>query len=228
MPNPVDLRVYALLDPQRAGRWDLPDLAARVVAGGATLLQLRDKLGTTREMVERARALKAAVRGSAVPVLVNDRADVALAAGADGVHLGWDDLAVEDARRLLGPHAILGLSVKTFEEAARAPLMLLDYVCIGGVFVTTSKNNPNDPIGIAGLRALTAAIRVRTPTLPVGAIAGVDLANAAEVMRAGVDGVAVISALSLADDPGNVAHRLRRIVDEQATARRAPAEAGAP
>jgi thiamine-phosphate pyrophosphorylase len=209
----ADLRLYALVDPQRAGGHGLPDLARRVVAGGATLVQLRDKLGSTREMVERARAIKAAIAGSGVPLLVNDRVDVALAAGADGVHVGPDDMAPADARALLGPDAIVGLSVKTVAQAEAAPLHLLDYVCIGGVFATVSKDNTSAPIGVDGMRPILAAVRARSADFPAGAIAGIDASNAAEVVAAGVDGVAVISALSLPADPAAAARTLRGIVD---------------
>ena len=206
----VDLRLYALLDPERAGWRDLASLARELEAGGATLLQLRDKHGSSRRMIERARAIKSAAN---VPLIVNDRADVALAAGADGVHVGWDDIAVEDARRLLGDKSIIGLSIKTMQQAQAAPLDLLDYVCIGGVFATSSKDNPDPPIGVGGFKTLAAAIRARAPKLPVGAIAGIDAHNAAPLIDAGADGVAVISALSLAPDPRAAARTLRGIVD---------------
>ncbi|MEA2935482.1 MAG: thiamine-phosphate pyrophosphorylase [Variibacter sp.] len=209
----VDLRLYALLDPARAGGRTLPDLARALVSGGATILQLRDKNGSTRQMVESARAIKGAVADSGVPLLINDRVDVALAAGADGVHVGWEDMSVEDARRLLGPDAIIGLSIKNSGQVARAPFALLDYACIGGVFVTGSKDNPDPPIGTDGLRKLAAEVRARAPALPVGAIAGIDASNAASVIQAGVEGIAVISALSLARDPAAAARELRRIVD---------------
>jgi thiamine-phosphate pyrophosphorylase len=215
----IDLRLYALLDPERAGRRELANLARDLEAGGATLLQLRDKRGSTRRMIEQARAIKSA---AGVPFVVNDRVDVALAAGADGVHVGWDDIAVADARRLLGDKAIIGLSIKTMQQAHSAPLDLIDYVCIGGVFATSSKDNPDPPIGVGGFKALAAAIRARAPKLPVGAIAGIDAHNAAPVIAAGADGVAVISALSLAPDPQAAARTLRGIVDA-AIEKRSPA-----
>jgi len=218
----VDLRLYALLDPERAGGHDLAELGRQVVAGGATLVQLRDKLGSTRRLIDEARAIKAALASSGVPVLVNDRVDVALVAGADGVHVGQDDMPAADARRLLGPSAVIGLSVKTLAEAEAAPLAALDYVCVGGVFVTTSKDNVATPIGIAGLRQLLAALRARARDFPIGAIAGIDETNAGEVVSAGADGVAVISALSLASDPAGAAQRLRGIVDRSLRARSAP------
>ena len=208
-----DLRLYALVDPERSGGRDLATLARDLASGGATLVQLRDKLGSTRRMIETARAIKAALGSSGVPLLINDRVDVALAAGADGVHVGWDDMAVADARRLLGRDAIIGLSIKTAEQVAAAPAEFLDYACIGGVFETSSKDNPDPPVGIQGFVRLASAIRARAPKLPVGAIAGIDAANAGAVIAAGADGVAVISALTLAPDPAAAARTLRGIVD---------------
>jgi thiamine-phosphate pyrophosphorylase len=209
----ADIRLHALVDPQRSGGHTLPDLARRVVDGGATLVQLRDKLGSTRDMVERARAIKAALAGTGVPMVVNDRVDVALVAQADGVHVGQDDMRVEDARRLLGPNAIIGLSIKSVALANTAPIDQLDYVGVGGVYATTSKDNPNPPIGVAGLRDIVNAFRARKRDLPVCGIAGIDAGNAAPVIAAGADGVAVISALSMQADPAAAARELRRVVD---------------
>lgn len=213
MTNTVDLSLYALVDPDTSGGHALPELAARVVAGGATLVQLRDKSGTTCRMIEEARAIHAALAGSGVPLLINDRVDVALASGAEGVHIGWDDMEAADARRLLGPKAIIGLSINSAERARTAPLELLDYVAIGAVFATMSKDNPNPPKGVAGAAELLSIIRGRAPDLPVGAIAGIDETNAADVMAAGFDGVAVISALSKRPDPEAAARTLRGAID---------------
>ncbi len=214
-----DLRVYAIVDPERAGGRALDALARAVAAGGATLVQLRDKLGSTRRMVEEARAIKAALAGRA-PLLVNDRVDVARAAGADGVHVGQDDMPAADARRLLGPAALIGLSIKTVAQAEAAPLEVLDYVCVGGVFATSSKDNPDPPIGVGGFRAILNVLRGRAPDLPVGAIAGIDTTNAGELIAAGADGVAVISVLSLAPDPTAATLALRGIVDAAMDRRR--------
>ena len=127
----IDVRLNAIVDPERANGRPLADLTRLVVAGGATLIQLRDKQGATRQMIEQARAIMAVLAGTGVPLVVNDRVDVALAAGADGVHVGQDDMHVEDARRLLGPKAIIGLSIKTVAQANAAPLDRLDYVGVG-------------------------------------------------------------------------------------------------
>jgi thiamine-phosphate pyrophosphorylase len=209
----ADVRLNAIVDSERAGGRDLADLARRVAAGGATLVQLRDKKNETRAMVAAARAIKAALAPFNVPFVVNDRVDVALAAGADGVHLGPDDMAIEDARRVLGPDAIIGASIKTIAAAEAVPVELIDYAGIGGVYATLSKQQKDPPIGPMGFAAIAAALRRRAPTLPLAGIAGIDAGNAAEVISAGADGIAVISALSLAADPEAAAHELRAMVD---------------
>lgn len=210
--NSVDLRLYALLDPENAGRHDLPRLAG-LIAPATTLVQLRDKRSGTREMIAHGRALHDVLAPKGIPLLINDRVDVALACGAQGVHVGWDDMEPADARRLLGPKAIIGLSIKSVKQAQAAPLDQLDYVAIGGVFTTTSKDNPDPPVGLEGLRTILAAVRARAPRMPVAAIAGIDERNAGEVIAAGADGISVISALSGAADPAAAARTLRGIVD---------------
>lgn len=207
----VDLRVYALLDPAQSGGRSMGELAT-LIGPAATLVQLRDKNGTTREMIARARDIKANLPAQ-VPLLINDRVDVALAAEADGVHIGWDDMEAAEARLLLGRQAIIGLSLKSVKQAQAAPLEHLDYVAIGGVFVTQSKDNPDPPVGLDGFRTILNAVRSRSPQMPVCAIAGIDATNAAGVINVGADGVSVISALSLASDPMQATRNLRSIVD---------------
>jgi thiamine-phosphate pyrophosphorylase len=209
----IDIRLNAIVDPERAGAYDLVDLARRVAEGGATLVQLRDKRRETRVMVAQARAIKAALTPFKVPFVVNDRVDVALAAAADGVHLGQDDMAVEDARALLGPDAIVGLSIQTAGDAEAAPVELIDYAGIGGVYATVSKEQNRAPIGPEGFARVAAVLRRRAPALPLAGIAGIDAGNAGAVIASGADGVAVISALSLNPDPAAAARRLREIVD---------------
>jgi thiamine-phosphate pyrophosphorylase len=213
----VDLRLNAIVDPERANGRDLAELARLCAEGGATLIQLRDKHSETRALVDKARAIKKALTPLAVPFVINDRVDVALAAGADGVHLGQDDLAVVDARRLLGPGAIIGLSVKNVGEAEAAPIELIDYVGSGGVYATLSKQQKSPPIGPEGLARIIAVLdrraRERDKDLPVCGIAGIDVGNAAAVIAAGAEGVAVISALSFSADPAAAARAMRQVVD---------------
>jgi thiamine-phosphate pyrophosphorylase len=209
----IDLSLYAIVDPAVAGGHRLADLAG-LIARSATLVQLRDKKGSTRAMMEEARSLRGVLEPAGVPLLINDRVDVALAAEADGVHIGQDDISPADARLLLGCTAIIGLSIKTVQQAQAAPLELLDYVAIGGIYGTTSKDNTSTPIGVSGLRAIVQAVRARQAEFPICAIAGINAGNAAEVIGAGADGVAVISALSRADDPAQAARALRAVVDD--------------
>jgi thiamine-phosphate pyrophosphorylase len=209
----LDLRLYALIDPANCGGHNPAELAGVLARGGASLIQLRDKSGETRKMVALARAVKNALKGSGVPLLINDRVDVALASGADGVHLGQSDMEAADARTILGPDAIIGITVRTEPEARAADLEASDYVGLGGVFATSSKKNETPPIGIDGLEHLAGLIRGRRTGMPLVAIAGIDASNAGSAIGAGVDGVAVISALSAAGDPEMAARELRAIVD---------------
>lgn len=208
-----DIRCYAILDPDHCRDRPLGALARAAAAGGATILQYRDKTASTRVMVERAREIVAALTGARVSVLINDRVDVALAARAHGVHVGQDDMSPQDVRRLMGPEAIVGLTVKTFEQAAAVPVGLVDYACVGGVFATVSKHNPEPPVGLIGLTRIAERIRLKRGDLAVGAIAGITAENAGSVIGAGADGVAVISEIFMADDVEAVTARLRAAVD---------------
>jgi thiamine-phosphate pyrophosphorylase len=213
MPKSLDLQLNAIVDPERAGGRDVVELARLLAEGGATLVQLRDKKSDTGPMIEAARAIKAALAPLGVPFVVNDRVDVALAARADGVHIGPDDMTPEDARALLGPDAIIGISVKSVAAAEAAPIGVIDYAGVGGVYATLSKEQKSPPMGTEGLARIVVVLRRRAPNFPIVGIAGIDVANAAAVIAAGADGVAVISALSLAPDPAATARALREIVD---------------
>ena len=190
----------------------MDELSSDAVAGGASLIQYRDKSDDVRTMIKRSREIAEAIEGSGVPFIVNDRVDVALAVDAAGVHLGQEDIPAADARNILGDEAIIGLSIKTAAEAESAPLEILDYVFIGGVFPTSSKTNPC-AIGVSGWRQLAEIIRGRDPDIPVGAIAGIDKSNIEEIVSAGADGVAIISAIFMADDVEDASRVLRQRAD---------------
>lgn len=213
----VDVRVYGLVDPQIGAGRSLAELARAAAEGGATLIQLRAKELSTREMVREAKAIHGALAGTGVPLLINDRVDVALAAGAEGVHLGADDMELADARRLLGPDAIIGATLKSAGELPYLASAAIDYACIGGVFGTVHKDNPDAPLGLDGFRELRREAARALGPLPVGAIAGINAGNAASVIAAGADGVAVIGALFSVADAKAAARELRRVVDEALT-----------
>jgi len=210
----IDIRLNPIVDAGLADIGDLAKLAGLAARNGATLIQYRDKTNSTREMIIRAKAFRDALVGTGVPFVVNDRVDVAMAAGADGVHLGADDMDHVTARRLLGPAAIIGLTVKTPADADRAGRGAASYACIGGVFETLSKHNPDPPVGLNGFRRLRARLRVLDPKLPVGAIAGIGLERVPDVIAAGADGIAVISAIFRAPDIGRACDDFRRTVDD--------------
>jgi len=217
--NKVDYRLNALVDASLGDVAPLAELALAAALNGATILQFRDKHGSTREMIENARAIHEAIAGTGVPLVINDRVDVALASGADGVHLGADDMDAETARRILGEKAIIGLTVKNRADAERAASMPADYACIGGVFETVSKVNPDKPVGIDGFTLLRGLLREWRPEMPVGAIAGIDLARVPPVVTAGADGVAVISAIFRAGDIASATKDFRAAVDTALKAR---------
>lgn len=206
--NTLDISLHAILDPQIARGRPLPDLARAAVAGGATILQLRAKTATTREMIAQAQAIRAALAGSGVPFLVNDRVDVALAVGADGAHLGQSDMPFQIARRLLGPRAIIGATINTAEDVAALPIETVDYACVGAAYATSHKPDATTALGPAGVGALRAALRRRAPALPVGAIAGIDADNLGALIRVGCDGVAAIGAAFAQDDVEGAVRRL--------------------
>ncbi len=209
---PVDISLYAIADPARAKNRPIDHLVHDAMAGGASLVQYRDKLSSGRIMYERTQNISETLYESGVPLIVNDRADIAFAAGADGVHLGQDDIYPLHAREILGDKAIIGLSIKTLDDARTAPLDDLDYVFIGGVFETESKDNPA-AIGIDGWRQRADIMRNRDADIPIGAIAGIDESNVPDLIAAGADGVAIISAIFMADDVEDATRVLRQIVD---------------
>jgi thiamine-phosphate pyrophosphorylase len=220
----VDIRLYGILDPAATPDADLASLARLAAKGGATLLQYRDKHADGRLMVERARVILQALAGSGVPLLINDRVDVALASSAQGVHLGQSDILPADASAMLGPTAIIGRTITNEEHIRAMAGEPVAYGCIGGVFPTVNKDDAERPIGLEELSRLAALAHELTPSIPVGAIAGINETNAAQVIAAGAEGIAVIGAIFARPDPQAAAQALRRIVDE-ALARRARKDA---
>lgn len=216
----IDYRLNALVDASLADIAPLPELAAVAARHGATIIQYRDKHSSTREMIQQAVLILQALQGTGVPLVINDRVDVALASGADGVHLGADDMDAATARRLLGPAAIIGLTVKNMDDAERAGNAPADYACIGGVFDTVSKVNPDAPVGLEGFRELRNILNNMRPDMPVGAIAGITLEKVPALISAGADGVAVISGLFRATDIAAAARDFRHHVDIALEARR--------
>jgi thiamine-phosphate pyrophosphorylase len=183
-------RLYAIIDPERGGG-RLPAAAAReLLLAGVRLMQIRDKHASARQLYATCLELKEILRDSSCSLIVNDRADVARATQAEGVHLGQDDLPVEKARRVLAPHQWIGRSTHSLEQVVEADRTTADYIAFGPIFPTTSKKNPDPVVGLEGLRQAR-----RTTRKPLVAIGGITLQNVCEVLAAGADSVAVIGDL---------------------------------
>ena len=196
------LRLHLVTDSALCGERGVLSVVEAAVRGGVSCVQLREKTLGTRAFVERARALKTRLGPLGVPLVINDRVDVALACGADGIHVGQCDMAPADVRRLL-PHALVGLSIETLEQLERAELEAVDYYGVSPVFPTSTKADAAAAVGLEGLMAMRA--RTRRPLVAIGGIAP---ANAQAVVAAGADGLAVVSALCAAADPAAVAREL--------------------
>lgn len=186
------------------------DVARAAIEGGADALQLRDKEMGGKEMYDLCSRIKDLIEvgDGDCAFFVNDRVDVAVAAHADGVHLGQEDLPAASARPLIGGDMVMGISATTVEEARRAQAEGADYLGVGPVFPTPSKPDAVPPIGVEGLKEISKAV-----DLPIVAIGGIDASNAKEVFEAGADGIAVISAVAGAEDMTAAVKRLRRAVD---------------
>jgi thiamine-phosphate pyrophosphorylase len=198
-------RLYAILDAGCFSEVDAMFATAEDLRrAGVTLLQYRNKSGNARPMLDQVRELKQRI-GSRVKLIMNDRADLCLAADFDGLHLGQDDLSPESARRIIGPNRSLGISAHNPEQVAEADKTSADYIAIGPVFATSSKSNPDPVVGLDGVRRARALTRK-----PLVAIGGITRANARSVIDAGADSVAVIS--DLIRDPRKSAEEFLRIL----------------
>jgi thiamine-phosphate pyrophosphorylase len=200
------LRLCLVTDSTLCGERGVLAVVEAAVRGEVSCVQLREKALDTRAFVERARALKAWLAPRGVPLIINDRVDVALACGADGVHVGQNDMAPEDVRRFM-PQGLVGLSVESLAQLPAAERAPVDYYGISPVFATATKHDAARALGLEGLRS----IRART-TRPLVAIGGIHAGNAAAVIAAGADGLAVVSALCAAVDPASAARALRETI----------------
>jgi thiamine-phosphate pyrophosphorylase len=201
----VDHSLTLVADAAFASGRDLVALAEAAVRGGATVVQLRGKALSYREFLDLGLRAAGRLAGTGVPLIVNDRVDVALACGADGVHLGQEDMPLAAARRVMGPDRIIGISVNTAGEAAAAEAGGADYVGAGPAFATSTKDTGLPLLGPEGVRAIKRAVGI-----PVVAIGGISASNAAEIGRAGADGIAVISAILGAPDARRAAEELKK------------------
>lgn len=207
-----DYSLYLVLDPDLAAGRPLTEMAREALEGGVTMIQLRYKGSKTREFLELARQIRRICLSFGVPLIINDRLDVALAVDTEGVHVGQEDLPAQEARQILGPERILGVSATCLREAKEAEKIGASYVGLGTIFSTSSKADAGRPIGTEAIWEISQAIRI-----PVVAIGGIHLGNVEEVIRRGASGVAVISAIMHAKDIKEAAQQMRKAIQRGRT-----------
>ena len=204
--NPDALRLYLVTDQALTRGRPLADVVAAAVQGGVTCVQLREKQLGTREFLAQALILKALLAPQGIPLVINDRIDIAMACGADGVHLGQNDLPVDEARKLLPPGVFIGWSVESMDDVQQSAALPVDYLGVSPIFSTPTKTDTKDPWGLEGLAVVRAATR-----LPLVAIGGIHAGNGRDVLHAGANGLAVVSAICAADNPEAAAVALRAV-----------------
>ncbi len=206
MSRAFDPFLYLVTDRDLAGARGVAEIVRLALDGGVTLVQLREKTLAHEPFVEEARVLREVCHARGAPLIVNDDIAVARQANADGVHLGQSDASVGEARETLGPDAIIGLSVESIEQARTAAMLDIDYMAVSPVFATPTKTDTAAPLGLEGVRAIR-----KLSDRPLVAIGGINIVNAADVLQAGADGLAVISAIMAAADPCQAARAFRRL-----------------
>ncbi|WP_022666787.1 thiamine phosphate synthase [Desulfospira joergensenii] len=195
--------IYLVTDRKACLGRPLELIVEQAARAGAACVQLREKQASTRDFLDRARKLKELLAPFDIPLIINDRLDIALAVDAHGIHLGQSDMDPETARDLLGPRAIIGLSVETWEDVEAARNKDVNYLGVSPVFPTPTKTDTKTPWGLEGLQRIR-----RRLDLPLVAIGGLDSSNAEQVIRAGADSLAVVSAVCSAEDPFAAAKKL--------------------
>jgi len=208
-PQNIDYSVYLVTDRGLARGRSTLDIVRAAVSGGVTCVQLREKDCSTLEFIEQALAIKDFLTTRQVPLIINDRLDVALAVAADGVHLGQSDMPLDMAKNIAGPSMTIGISAESVQDAVEAENGGAHYLGVSPIFATPTKTDTAPPLGLDGLREIRKRVKI-----PLVGIGGLNSSNAAKVIRNGADGVAVVSAIVAADDPGAAALDLNRIVSE--------------
>ena len=205
----IDYSLYLVTDRGLARGRSTLEIVSAAVHGGATVVQLREKDCSTRDFIEQALAIKEFLKDCGVPLIINDRVDVAQAVKAGGVHLGQTDMPLGLAKKILGDSMIVGISAESLQDAIDAEKGGADYLGVSPIYATPTKTDTAPPLGLEGLREIRKAVR-----LPLIGIGGLNRDNAAIVIRNGADGVAVVSAIVAADDPQTATDELKQIIIE--------------
>jgi thiamine-phosphate pyrophosphorylase len=208
-PKNIDYSLYLVTDRGLSRGRSTLEIVEAAVSGGVTCVQLREKSCSTREFIEQALAIKNFLKARQVPLIINDRLDVALAVAADGVHLGQSDIPLETARKIAAPSMVIGISAESVQDAVAAEAGGADYLGVSPIHATPTKTDTAPALGLEGLREIRQRVKI-----PLVAIGGLNKSNAAETIRNGANGVAVVSAIVSADDPGAAAMILKELIDE--------------
>ena len=207
--NNLDLSLYLVTDRGLSKGRSHEYIVEEAIKGGVSLVQLREKDISSREFYQLAFSLKQALAKHQIPLIINDRLDIALAVDADGLHIGQSDLPYDVARQLLGADKIIGLSVETVEQARQANALNVDYIGLSPVFSTLTKSDINTPLGLNGIKEIAAFSKHQ-----MVAIGGINKENTADIFRSGAHGVAVVSAIVSHESPFQAAKELRNIIDQ--------------
>ena len=202
--NNVDLSLYLVTDQNLSNGRTLEEIVIEAVKGGVTIVQLREKNLSTRKFFELAKSLQSLLKPLNIPLIINDRLDIALAVDADGLHIGQSDIPYSIARKLLGKDKIIGLSVETLTQAEEANKLAVDYIGLSPVFSTPTKLDTNKPLLLSGVKEIIAITKHKTV-----AIGGINSLNASSILACGVDGIAVVSAIISQENPQEAAMNLK-------------------
>ena len=208
-PKNIDYSLYLVTDRGLARGRSTFEVVKAAVSGGVTCIQLREKDCSTLEFIEQAVAIKNFLETRQIPLIINDRLDVALAVGADGIHLGQTDMPLGIAKKIAGPSMLIGISAESVQDAIEAENSGADYLGVSPIYATPTKTDTAPPLELQGLREIRSRVKI-----PLVGIGGLNKSNAAEVIQNGGDGVAVVSAIVAADDPELAARTLKQIIDE--------------
>ena len=203
----IDYSLYLVTDRDLSRGRPLIDVVGAAIQGGVTCVQLREKTCSTREFLTQAVSIKEFLKERGIPLIINDRIDIALVVQADGVHLGQSDMPLELAQRILPETMIVGISAESPEDAESAEKGGADYISVSPVFGTPTKTDTAPPLGIEGIREIRRRVKI-----PIVGIGGLNEINSADIIRAGADGIAVVSAIMAADNPEETARRLKQTI----------------
>jgi len=208
-PENIDYSLYLVTDRGLSRGRTTIQIVEAALCGGVTCVQLREKTCSTREFITQALSIKDHLKRHNVPIIINDRVDIAQAVNADGVHLGQSDMPIETAKAILKDSMIIGISAESLEDAVQGEKDGADYIGVSPIYATPTKTDAASPLGLEGLREIRKSVKI-----PLVGIGGLNRENAGEVINNGADGVAVVSAIVAADNPEKVARELKKIIEQ--------------